>query len=82
MSQVVRYDKAKTQDGRPPLGDDQNGRSHEGRDVFGVTATTTKTTTTKDDDKSSHVEKRKEVEKRRVEQDDDDDDKHNICYIQ
>ena len=34
MSHVVTYDKAKTQDVKPPLGDDPDGRSHEGRDVF------------------------------------------------
>ena len=76
MSQIVTYDKAKTQDVRPPLGDDPDGRSHEGRNVLSVTATTTKTTTTKDDDDdtSSRVEKRKGVAKRQVEQDSDDDD--------
>ena len=34
MSRVVTYDKAKTQDVGPPLGDDPDGRSHEGRNVF------------------------------------------------
>ncbi len=51
MSHVVTNDKAKTQDVKPPLGDDPDGRSHKGRDVLRVTATTTKT---------RHVESRQE----------------------
>ena len=71
------YDEAKTQDVRPPLGDDPNGQSHHGMVCFGCYVDDDEDDDDEDDDTSSRVEKREEVAKRQVEQDDDDDDDRN-----